>query len=900
MLEYVAELRRLATHCEFGAFLQDALCDRLVCGLRSIAAQKNLLSEENLSLEKAIQVAQSLEAADKNAKKLKADDAASTPIHRTGHYRYAKPPKQPANNAKTCYRCGDTDHIATTCRFRDAECKKCHKKGHLARVCRSGSRPPQQKSNTKEHSKSHGNRQKALTIREPDSDDSGDVSPLNRIGGKLQPIMVELTLNGEKTAMELDTGAAVSVISSATKAKLFPQLKPESTSVILATYTGEKISVLGQIMVNVKYGKQHKQLPLYVVKGDGPSLLGRNWLTEINLNWKSLKLMSITGTQATPEPQMSYEKQMEALLQTHKAVFQEELGEINTFEATLQLKPTATPKFCKARQVPFALQTAVERELDRLEDEGILQRVAYSQWEAPIVSVPKPEGAIRICGDYKVTINPQLEVDQYPLPKPDTIFSTLSEGNWFSEIDLTHAYQQLKLSPTSQELVTINTHRGLYQYTRLPFGVASAPAIFQKVMDTVLQGLPKVICYLDDILISANTPEEHLDNVKQVLQRLEQYGIRARKTKCAFMCTAVEYLGHRIDSKGLHTLESKVTAVVDAPHPRDVQELRSFLGLVHYYGKFLQNLSTLLHPLNQLLKQGSKWHWSKECDKAFTKAKQCLVMAPVLAHYNPNLPIRLAADASAYGIGAVISHVFPDGTERPVAFASRTLTATERNYAQIQKEALSLIYAVQKFHQYLYGRSFVLVTDHKPLTTILGHKAGIPSLAAARLQRWALILSAYSYTIEFRPTKQHANADGLSRLPLGTRRDAALDCINTFMIGQIQAMPVTAEQVQATTRRDPVLSQVFRYVQDGWPATVNDKYKPFYKRKDELSIEAGCLLWGNRVIVPEKFQLILIEELHRDHPGASRMKSVARSYFGTRGWTKILSIEPTAVSPVRE
>ena len=552
------------------------------------------------------------------------------------------------------------------------------------------------------------------------------------------------------------------------------------------------------------------------------------------------------------------------------------------------MKPTATPKFCKARPVPFALQSAVERELDRLEGEGILERVTYSQWAAPIVPVPKPEGAIRICGDYKVTINHQLEVDQYPLPKPDTIFSTLSEGKWFSKIDLTHAYQQLKLSSSSRDFVTINTHRGLYRYTRLPFGVASAPAIFQKVMDTVLQGLPKVICYLDDILITANNPAEHLANVKQVLQRLEQYGIRARKSKCAFMCTAVEYLGHRVDSKGLHTLESKVKAVVEAPHPRDVQELRSFLGLVHYYGKFLQNLSTLLHPLNNLLKQGVKWCWSKECDEAFTKAKHCLASAPVLAHYNPNLPIRLAADASAYGIGAVMSHVFPDGTERPVAFASRTLTATERNYAQIQKEALSLVYAVQKFHQYLYGRPFVLVTDHKPLTTILGHKRGIPSLAAARLQRWALILSAYSYTIEFRPTKQHANADGLSRLPLGTRKEAALDYINTFMIGQIQAMPVTAEQIQATTRRDSVLSQVFRYVQEGWPIKVNDQYKPFYKRKNELSIEAGCLLWGNRVIVPERFRSTLLEELHRDHPGASRMKSVARSYFWYPGLDKDL------------
>jgi len=238
----------------------------------------------------------------------------------------------------------------------------------------------------------------------------------------------------------------------------------------------------------------------------------------------------------------------------------------------------------------------------------------------------------------------------------------------------------------------------------------------------------------------------------------------------------------------------------------------------------------------------------------------------MLAHYNPKLPIRLAADASAYGIGAVTSHVFPDGTERQIAFASCTLTASERNYAQIQKEALSLVYAVQKFHQYLYGRSFALVTDHKPLTTILGHKRGIPSLAAARLQHWA---PTYSYTIEFRPTKQHANADGLSRLPLETRKEAALDCIHTFMIGQIQAMPITAEQIQATICRDPVLSQFFRFVQEGWPVKLNDKYKPFYKRKNELSIEAGCLLWGNRVIVPEKFRSTLFEELNRDHPGAS-------------------------------
>ena len=228
--------------------------------------------------------------------------------------------------------------------------------------------------------------------------------------------------------------------------------------------------------------------------------------------------------------------------------------------------------------------------------------------------------------------------------------------------------------------------------------------------------------------------------------------------------------------------------------------MHSFLGLVHYYGKFMPNLLTLLQPLNNLLKRKIKWKWSDEC-KAFQEIKKLLASAPVLAHYNPELPIRLAGDTSAYGIGAVISHQFPDGTERPVAYASRTLTSTERNYSQLEKEALALVYGVQKFHQYLYGRQFVLVTDHKPLTTILGHKHGIPSLAAARLQRWALILSAYSYVIEFRPTRQHANADGLSRLPLGNRHEASLDCIavDAFIIGQIQALPVTCDQAKSTT-----------------------------------------------------------------------------------------------------
>ena len=204
-------------------------------------------------------------------------------------------------------------------------------------------------------------------------------------------------------------------------------------------------------------------------------------------------------------------------------------------------------------------------ELERLEKEGVIEKIMHSQWAAPIVPVPKGDGNLRISGDYKVTINPMLEVDQYPLPRPEDLFASLARGKQFSKIDLTSAYQQMSLDQHSKELVVINTHKGLFRYTRLPFGVASAPAIFQKVMDTVLQGPPNVICYLDDILITGCNEEEHLGNVERVLERLHKYNIRAKQTKCSFLCPSIEYLGHRVDATGLHTTTTKVEAVLKAP-----------------------------------------------------------------------------------------------------------------------------------------------------------------------------------------------------------------------------------------------------------------------------------------------------------------------------------------------
>ena len=481
-----------------------------------------------------------------------------------------------------------------------------------------------------------------------------------------------------------------------------------------------------------------------------------------------------------------------------------------------------------------------------------------------------------------MTINPALHVEHYPLPRIEDLFASLSGGQHFSKIDLSNAYLQMPVEEQSRKYLTITTSKGLFCYNRLAFGITSAPAMFQRAMDQVLQGLPNVHCYLDDILITGQDRHQHLQNLDAVLGRLEEFGLRVQREKCEFFKESLEYLGHVIDARGLHTSPEKVRAISEAPAPTNVSELRSFIGLITYYGRFISNLASILSPLNSLLCKGKPWNWSSECKQAFQQAKDQLQAQSVLTHYDPQLPIRLACDASPYGIGAVISHILPDGQERPIAFASRTLNQAERNYAQIEREALGIVFGVRKFHHYLYGRKFTLLTDHRPLTTILSPNKATPSMAAARMQRWALLLAAHDYTIQYREAARHCNADGLSRLPLpATPRDKP-NAVDHFHIKHLEALPVSCAEIRKQTRTDPVLAQVFEMVTTGRFPRVKDTdsaLAPFISRKDELTVQQQCLMWGIRVVVPPKLRPKVLSELHSGHPGVVKMKALARSYM---------------------
>lgn len=614
----------------------------------------------------------------------------------------------------------------------------------------------------------------------------------------VKPYQVMVKCNGFRLYMEVDTGAAMSVISESLYKSKLNQAKLQPCDVTLRTYTDQPITLLGKIVVNVQCEKQQLRLPLLVCRGKAPALMGRDWIRVLNLDWSKVNRLVISDP-------------VEQVCAEHRAVFGAELGCAKGVTATLRVSSDAKPKFCKARPVPYALREAVDKKLIDLEQQGVISPVQHSEWAAPLVCIPKKDGSVRICGDYKVTINQWLDVDQYPLPKTQDLFSTLAGGKHFTKLDLTQAYTQLELDEKSKPFLTINTQRGLYKCNRLPYGVASAPAIFQRTMDEVLQGIDGVVCYLDDILITGKDTSAHVANLKCVLQRLEDRGFRLNKEKCAFFQNSVTYLGHVIDAEGVRPIKEKTEAIDKAPVPKNVSELRSFLAMLNYYGKFIPNLASEIKPMTELLHKDKEWNWSKKCQDAFECTKAQLVAAPVLTHYDPKLPLILACDASPYGIGAVISHSFPNGSERPIAYASRTLTKTEVNYSQIEKEALSIIFGVSKFNDYLYGRQFTLLTDHKPLVKILGPKTGVPTLATARLQRWSLILAAYQYTIRYKPSLQHANADALSRLPLQTD-DPDAEYSSVFRISFLDQVPISSQEIAAQTKTDTVLQRVKHFI----------------------------------------------------------------------------------------
>ena len=394
--------------------------------------------------------------------------------------------------------------------------------------------------------------------------------------------------------------------------------------------------------------------------------------------------------------------------------------------------------------------------------------------------------------------------------------------------------------------------------------------------------------FLDDIVVAGVDEAAHSQTLRQVLQRLSDAGFRVNRAKCSFGVSSMTYLGFKISSRGVEATGDKTAAILKAPEPRDVRELRMWLGLINYYGKFLRNLATILSPLYRLLRAGQVWEWTDVESSAFQKAKELLVSPPVLAHFDPAKPVVLACDAGPVGIGCVLSQLTPQG-ERPIAFYSRTLSDTEARYSQTDKEALAVVTGVKKFHFYVAGRSFTIQSDHKPLLGLIGEQKPLPVMASPRMVRWALMLGAYDYRLEYRPGSKQAHCDALSRLPAA---ENALDKVpipaeTIHLLEFFDSSPVSSAQIGGWTNRDPVLSAVYRYVRDGWPDSGDSlcpDFQPYKSRIGELSVQDGCILWGSRVVIPPQGRAAILKLLHEGHAGECRTKMLARMYLW---WPKL-------------
>lgn len=345
------------------------------------------------------------------------------------------------------------------------------------------------------------------------------------------------------------------------------------------------------------------------------------------------------------------------------------------------MEPGARPIFVKPRKVPITYQSGVDLEIDRLVKEGVLEPVPTADWGTPIVPILKKETkSIRVCVDYKTTVNPYLIDFKVPLPDIDDIFANLSGGVFFTKLDMRNAYNQLPLEENSQMLLAWSTHKGVFKCKRMSFGTKTACAHFQAVMSKTLQGCQGTACFYDDILVTGGTEAEHLTNLRSVFAKLLDAGFRLNLAKCAFFQRRIKYLGHIIDKDGLRKDEEKVEAIKRAPAPTNVNEVKAFVGLVNFYGRFLPNLAQLLSSFHKLPRKDEKFVWSPECAAALEMVKEIIASDRVLVHFNKNLPIKLVCDASSHGVGAAMFHLMPDGSERPIAFASKSLNKSQRNY----------------------------------------------------------------------------------------------------------------------------------------------------------------------------------------------------------------------------
>lgn len=457
----------------------------------------------------------------------------------------------------------------------------------------------------------------------------------------------------------------------------------------------------------------------------------------------------------------------------------------NFYQQNIELE-NHTPVYIKNYRSPEIHKDEIINQVQKMLDEKII-RPSVSPFNSPILLVPKKSNTTdkkwRLVVDFR-QLNKKIVADKFPLPRIDEILDQLGRAKYFSTLDLMSGFHQIELDESSKRYTAFSTASGHFEFNRLPFGLNISPNSFQRMMTIALSGLPPecAFLYIDDIIVIGCSINHHLTNLEQVFKQLEKYNLKLNPSKCNFFCSDVTYLGHHISSLGIQPDKSKYNVILNYPIPKNVDDVRRFVAFCNYYRRFVPYFSDLANPLNALLKKNAQFNWTNDCQKSFETLKSKLLSPNILKFPDFNKTFILSTDASKIACGAVLAQKH-DNMEMPIAFASKAFTKGESNKSTIEQELIAIHWAIMHFRPYLYGRRFIVKTDHRPLVYLFSMKN--PS---SKLTRMRLDLEEFCFDIEHVKGKDNVGADALSRVVIDS------DELKNLSILPIQTRSMTKKQ----------------------------------------------------------------------------------------------------------
>ena len=879
--QFVTRLRKLAINCEF-TNLDKELKSAVIQRCESKHLRRYGLRETNMTLEKLLAKARSLEISEEQASGIEQSIGRPDSVNRLGNKPSHKPfvPKmgqyrKPPTNQ--CRNCGlSWPHTNGPCPARGHTCSKCGKLNHYAEVCFSFARSGKQgrmfvPQNT---SKVH---QVVAVPNSPPQVSSSDEEYLYTLGkqsGKLPVPETTVGVNGVLVKMMVDTGASTDILDEETFSKIAKSTKielKEASARIFAYGSTSQLKVLGKFDANMAVQGNTVRTTVHVLEGAHGSLLGYTTACElglVNININTIALH-------------------EQLIEQYPHIC-EGIGKLEDFEVKLHIDTSVPPVAQPARRVPFHMRKQVATELEKLEKQGIIEKVnGPTPWVSPLVVIPKKNGDIRLCVDMRMP-NMAIRRERHPTPTIDDLIHILNGATVFSKLDLRAGYHQLSLAPESRYITTFATHKGLRRYKRLNFGTNSAGEIFQHVISEQIRDVPGAFNVSDDVIVFGKTQEAHNKALEKFFHVFAKKGLTLNRQKCEFNKDSLTFFGFVFSAKGISPDPSKVKAVQEAIPPTSASGVRSFLGMATYCAKFIPKFSDITMPLRELTKKNTPFEWTEEQDVSFKEVKKMLTSKAVMAYFDSNKQTEVVTDASPWGLSAILlQHTAGSDNRNVVAYVSRSLSAVEQRYSQTKREALAIVWAVERLHIYLYGGHFTLLTDCKPLELILNNSKSKPP---TRIERWNLRLQEYDFTAVHMKGENNPS-DFLSRYPgqeTSNKEEKMAEEYVKFLSAHAVPKAMSLEDIHLATKADATLQKLAEIIRtDDWHILTDEavstginvaELKLFSKIRDELTVsdDSNVILRGTRIIIPAALRQQAMAIAHEGHQGLVKTKQLLR------------------------